>query len=81
MCLFSVFIPYLSTARVGSTPTSMDIDESVEVMEPERGGNTNGDWISYFIALGVGKIGPWVSGLGGKKVKDVDVRTWSRGIS
>ncbi len=62
-CLFSIFLPRLSTSHIPSSDGS----------QPESGkgkGNTNGDWISFLIALGLSQL-PF----------DMDVAVWSRGIS
>lgn len=39
----------------------------------EGKGNTNGDWISFFLALAISKLP--------RDFADIDVPTWSRGIS
>ncbi|WVO15091.1 hypothetical protein L204_102735 [Cryptococcus depauperatus] len=42
-------------------------------MAAEGKGNTNGDWISFFLALAISRLP--------KDLVDIDVSTWSRGIS
>ncbi|KAK4685669.1 hypothetical protein P7C73_g4469, partial [Tremellales sp. Uapishka_1] len=64
MCLTSIFFPPLSTSQL---PNSSDD------AQPEGKGNTNGDWISFLLALGVSHL-PTGS-------FDIDVAVWSRGIS
>ncbi|ODO09120.1 hypothetical protein I350_02720 [Cryptococcus amylolentus CBS 6273] len=61
MCLPSLFYaPRTAEQDSGETPT-------------EGKGNTNGDWISFFLALAISKLP--------KGFADIDVPTWSRGIS
>lgn len=61
MCLPSIFFT--------PAPASVDSDE----YQPPSKGNTNGDWISFLLALGLSHL-PTSS-------VDIDVAVWSRGIS
>ena len=71
-CSTSVFFPPLATSHISqhasSKPGAALADESL----PQDGkGNTNGDWISYLIALALSQLPTGV----------VDVKMWSRAIS
>ncbi|KAL0255458.1 hypothetical protein I308_100262 [Cryptococcus tetragattii IND107] len=61
MCLPSLFFaPHTAEQESGEIPI-------------EGKGNTNGDWISFFLALAISKLP--------RDFADIDVPTWSRGIS
>ncbi|OWZ78966.1 hypothetical protein C365_02615 [Cryptococcus neoformans Bt85] len=61
MCLPSLFFaPRTAEQESGEIPI-------------EGKGNTNGDWISFFLALAISKLP--------RDFADIDVPTWSRGIS
>ncbi|KIR59692.1 hypothetical protein I314_04688 [Cryptococcus bacillisporus CA1873] len=61
MCLPSLFFaPHTAEQESGEVPI-------------EGKGNTNGDWISFFLALAISKLP--------RDFADIDVPTWSRGIS
>ncbi|OWT40322.1 hypothetical protein C362_01941 [Cryptococcus neoformans Bt1] len=61
MCLPSLFFaPRTAEQESGEIPV-------------EGKGNTNGDWISFFLALAISKLP--------RDFADIDVPTWSRGIS
>ncbi|WOO81159.1 Golgi pH regulator [Vanrija pseudolonga] len=61
MCLISIFVAPLSTSRIPESGASH-----------KGSGNTNGDWISFAVALGLAHL-PFGHG--------VDVAAWSRAIS
>jgi len=62
-CLPSIFFAPLSTSSI---PTQ-------EGSDPHGKGNTNGDWISFLLALGISHLPTGVI--------DIDVAVWSRAIS
>nr|WVH01961.1 golgi pH regulator [Naematelia aurantialba] len=70
MCLPSIFFSPLSTSNIPSDETSMP---DGEVDSPKEKGNTNGDWISFVLALGLAHLPTGTL--------DIDVAVWSRTIS
>jgi hypothetical protein len=66
MCLTSIFFAPLSTSSLAID----DTDPTLGQHESAKG-NTNGDWISFLLALGLSQLPTGV----------VDVAVWSRGIS
>ncbi|ORY32871.1 Abscisic acid G-protein coupled receptor-domain-containing protein [Naematelia encephala] len=70
MCLPSIFFSPLSTSNIPSDETSLP---SSETDNPKEKGNTNGDWISFVLALGLAHLPTGAV--------DIDVAVWSRAIS